>query len=135
MENISEKTSFQNESSDLKVELQRYLRWWPLFMVSVLISLSIAWMYLRYTTPEYVTNASLYVKIQAAKRGEIMGVKDFQNMALPSGLMTNAVDNELSILKSKPLLENVVKEIGLEVKVIKIGEFKDRKSTRLNSSH
>lgn len=125
MENISERASFQNESLDLKVELQRYLRWWPLFIVSLFIALFIAWVYLRYAAPQYLTSSSLYVKIQSAKRGEIMGVKDFQNMALPSGLMTNVVDNELSILKSKPLLENVVKEIGLEVKVIKIGEFKD----------
>ena len=125
MENISERASFQNESSDLKVELQRYLRWWPLFIVSVFIALFIAWVYLRYATPQYLTSSSLYVKIQSAKKGELMGVKDFQNMALPSGLMTNAVDNELSILKSKPLLYNVVKEIGLDVKVISRGKFKD----------
>lgn len=125
MENISERVSFQNESSDLKVELQRYLRWWPLFIVSVFISLSIAWIYLRYTTPEYVTNASLYIKIRAAKNGEIMGVKDFQNMALPSGLMANDVDNELSVLTSNPLLFNVVKKVGLDVKVVRKGRIKD----------
>ena len=125
MENISERASFQNESPDLKLELQRYLRWWPWFIVSVLITLFIAWVYLRYATPQYLTSSSLYVKIQSAKKGELMGVKDFQNMALPSGLMTNAVDNELSILKSKPLLYNVVKEIGLDVKVISRGKFKD----------
>lgn len=125
MENISERDSFQNQSSDLKLELQRYLRWWPLFIVSVFIALFIAWVYLRYATPQYLTSSSLYVKIQSAKKGELMGVKDFQNMALPSGLMTNAVDNELSILKSKPLLYNVVKEIGLDVKVISRGKFKD----------
>lgn len=125
MENISESASFQNKSIDLKVELQRYLRWWPLFIVSVFIALFIAWVYLRYSTPQYLTSSSLYVKIQSAKRGEVMGVKDFQNMALPSGLMTNVVDNELSLLKSKPLLENVVKEIGLELKVTEKGKFKD----------
>ena len=125
MENISERDSFQNQSSDLKLELQRYLRWWPLFIVSVFIALFIAWVYLRYATPQYLTSSSLYVKIQSAKKGELMGVKDFQNMALPSGLMTNVVDNELSILKSKPLLYNVVKEIGLDVKVISRGKFKD----------
>ena len=125
MDYTKERESIQNSNSELKVEFQRYLRWWPLFIVSVFIALFIAWVYLRYATPQYLTSSSLYVKIQSAKRGEVMGVKDFQNMALPSGLMTNVVDNELSLLKSKPLLENVVKEIGLEVKVIKIGEFKD----------
>ena len=54
-----------------------------------------------------------------------MGVKDFQNMALPSGLMANSVDNELSLLKSHPLLWNVVKKVGLDVKVISKGRVKD----------
>lgn len=125
MDYTKERESIQNSNSELKVEFQRYLRWWPLFIVSVFIALSIAWVYLRYATPQYLTSSSLYVKIQSAKKGETMGVKDFQNMALPSGLMTNVVDNELSILKSKPLLENVVKEIGLEVKVTEKGKFKD----------
>ena len=65
------------------------------------------------------------MKIRGAKSGELMGVKDFQNMALPSGLMANSVDNELSLLKSHPLLWNVVKKVGLDVKVISKGRVKD----------
>jgi len=46
-------------------------------------------------------------------------------MALPSGLMTNEVDNEISVVKSKPLLYNVVKSLGLEVKTIREGKVKE----------
>ena len=106
MENISEIASFQNESSDLKLELQRYFRRWPLYIICIIISLSVAWVKLRFIVPEYVTKASLYVKLQTAKKGEIMAINDFQNMTLPTGLVANEVDNELSVLKSKPLLYN-----------------------------
>ena len=125
MDYTEERESIQNSNSDLKFLLLRYLRWWPLYIICIIISLSIAWVKLRFTVPEYLTKASLYVKMQAAKNGEIMGIKDFQNMALPTGLVTNEVDNELSVLKSKPLLYNVVKKNGLDVKAIKKGRFKD----------
>lgn len=117
--------SIQNSNSDLKFLLLRYLRWWPLYIICIIISLSVAWVKLRFIVPEYLTKASLYVKLQTAKKGEIMAINDFQNMTLPTGLVANEVDNELSVLKSKPLLYNVVKKIGLDVKAIKKGRFKD----------
>ena len=125
MDYTEDRESIQNSNSDLKFLLLRYLRWWPLYIICIIISLSIAWVKLRFTVPEYLTKASLYVKLQTAKKGEIMAINDFQNMTLPTGLVANEVDNELSVLKSKPLLYNVVKKIGLDVKAIKKGRFKD----------
>ena len=125
MGHIEGKHFIQNDKSELKLEILKYLRKWPLFLFSTIIALVLAWLYLRYTPPVYVTKSSLYVKIRGAKSGELMGVKDFQTMALPSGLMANSVDNELSLLTSHPLLWNVVKKAGLEVKVISKGRVKD----------
>lgn len=125
MGHIEGKHFIQNDKSELKIEILKYLRRWPLFLFSTIVALILAWLYLRYTPPVYVTKSSLYVKIRGAKSGELMGVKDFQNMALPSGLMANSVDNELSLLTSHPLLWNVVKKVGLDVKVISKGRVKD----------
>lgn len=125
MGHIEGKHFIQNDKSELKLEILKYLRKWPLFLFSTIIALILAWLYLRYTPPVYITKSSLYVKIRGAKSGELMEVKDFQNMALPSGLMANSVDNELSLLKSHPLLWNVVKKVGLDVKVISKGRVKD----------
>ena len=125
MGHIEGKHFIQNDESELKLEILKYLRKWPLFLFSTIIALVLAWLYLRYTPPVYVTKSSLYVKIRGAKSGELMEVKDFQNMALPSGLMANSVDNELSLLTSHPLLWNVVKKAGLDVKVISKGRVKD----------
>ena len=125
MGHIEGKHFIQNDKSELKLEILKYLRKWPLFLFSTIIALVLAWLYLRYTPPVYITKSSLYVKIRGAKSGELMEVKDFQNMALPSGLMANSVDNELSLLTSHPLLWNVVKKAGLDVKVISKGRVKD----------
>ncbi len=122
---FTENTAVPRDSGELKRQILRYLRWWPLFVACLLLGLFGAWLYLRYATPQYMTKASVYLKSAAAKSGEIMGLKDFQNMALPSGLMTNEVDNEISVVKSKPLLYNVVKSLGLEVKTISEGKVKE----------
>lgn len=114
----------QRDGAQIKRQVQRYLRYWPLFVGGLLLGLTCAYLYLRYATPQYMSKASLYVKSASAKSREIMGLQDFQNMALPSGLMSNEVDNEISVVRSKPLLYNVVKSLNLEVKVINEGNVK-----------
>lgn len=120
-ENVSEK----RDSANIKRQIQRYLRYWPVFLAGMLLALAVAYMYLRYVTPQYLSKSSLYIKSSSGKSGGTMGLQDFQNMALPTGLMSNEVDNELSVIKSKPLLYNVVKSLGLEVKVINEGNVKE----------
>lgn len=69
MDYTEERESIQNSNSDLKFLLLRYLRWWPLYIICIIISLSIAWVKLRFTVPEYLTKASLYIKLQSARKG------------------------------------------------------------------
>lgn len=122
---LTEKQEQRKDSGEIKRQIQRYLRWWPLFVISVLLGLTLAWIYLRYTTPQYMSKASLYVKSDNGKQGGLTGLSDFQNMTLPSGIMSNEVDNELSVIKSKPLLYNVVKALKLEVRLINEGNVKE----------
>lgn len=122
---FTETVTEKRDGAQIKRQAKRYLLWWPLFLGGLLVALAAAWLYLRYTTPQYISKASLYIKSASAGKGEIMGLQDFQNMALPSGLMSNEVDNEISVVKSKPLLYNVVKALGLEVKVINEGNVRE----------
>ena len=77
MGHIEEKHFIQNDKSELKLEILKYLRKWYLFLFSTIIALILAWLYLRYTPPVYVTKSSLYVKIKVQK-GELMGLKTFK---------------------------------------------------------
>lgn len=122
---FTEKNSDQLDSGHIKRQIQRYVRWWPLFLGCLILALVVAWIYLRYATPQYMSKASVYVKSGDGKSGGMMGLQDFQNMALPSGLTSNEVDNEVSVVKSKPLILQVVKALGLEVKVINEGNVRE----------
>ncbi|ACU06795.1 Tyrosine-protein kinase wzc [Flavobacteriaceae bacterium 3519-10] len=119
---FKEKTAVTKDNGQIKRQIRRYLRWWPLFVLVVLLSVIIAWIYMRYTTPQYMSKASVYVRLSSGPSG---GAQDLQSMMLPSGLTTNEVDNELSVIRSKPLLYNVVKALRLEVKTISEGNIKE----------
>lgn len=122
---FTQKSAEQKDSGEIKRHIQRYLRWWPLFIACLLAGLTLAWIYLRYSTPQYISKASVYVKINSGKSGGLTGLQDFQSMALPSGLTANEVDNELSVIVSKPLLYNVVKALNLEIKTLNEGSVRE----------
>src|SRR5690606_27942555 len=116
----------EKNAGDLKRQIQRYLRYWPWFLGTVLLALTIAYLYLRYTTPQFMSKSSLYVQTTTGgKKGDFTGMADMQAMALPSGFGTNEVDNEISIIQSKPLMLNVVKKLNLDVKLVQEGKIRE----------
>ncbi|MBR9757521.1 MAG: polysaccharide biosynthesis tyrosine autokinase [Algicola sp.] len=92
--------------TDLKLEIYRYLRYWPWFAASVLLALILAVGYLRYTPKVYNTQAQ--VKI----------VDESEGLELPtSGLVLNSgninLENEIAIMTSYLILEQVVRDLNL----------------------
>ena len=108
----------QEESSsfDLKAELQKYLKKWPWFVLSVLIAFILAWLYLRYTPKQYQTKASILVSTDDSKKGSV-SMEDFANMSLGGGFGGNNLQDEISIMKSKPILNDLVKKLNLDVQI------------------
>lgn len=126
MEYLDAIPSQEKNAGDLKRQIRRYLRYWPWFVTSVLVALTVAWLYLRYTTPQYLSKASLYIQTTTGgKKGDFTGLSDMQAMALPSGFGSNEVENEVSIIQSKPLMLNVVKKLNLDVKLVREGNIRE----------
>ena len=52
-----------NENTiNLRDELDKYLQYWRLFVVSAVIFLILAFLYLRYTTPVYLAKGEILIK-------------------------------------------------------------------------
>tara|TARA_R110000850_G_scaffold277086_1_gene422383 strand:- start:117076 stop:119463 length:2388 start_codon:yes stop_codon:yes gene_type:complete len=107
----------------LREQIAIYLRHWPWFIITVLISLSVAFIYLRYTTPFFQSKASIIIK-DSKGRGAASELAAFEDIGLISGMNTNSIENEIEILRSRRLLRNVVNELDLNIRYFIEGNIK-----------
>ena len=93
-------------------KLYKLLSIWPFVLISLVTCLVIAWLYLRYTTSIYTIVASILVRddTKGTDLGESIMIENF---GLAKG--KSNLDNEIEILKSRTLMENVVKDLHLTV--------------------
>lgn len=84
---------------------------WKKALISAAIALMLAFVYIRYATPVYQTGAKILVKDdQKAARGEI---EMLQALGILPG--TSNVNNELEIIQSYSLMDQVVNMLGLNI--------------------
>ncbi len=100
------------EKFDLNEYLRRYLRYWYLFPIGLLLAVVGAYYYLKTTQPVYEAKASLMIKDQ--KKGVGAGTQDIMS-ELGQFTGNKLVENEIHILGSRTLMAQVVKELHLEV--------------------
>lgn len=123
MENNRSDEDFEN-GYQLKSVLEKYSIHWQWFVISACISLFLAFLYLRYTIPQYKATTTILVKDE--KKGEMLTeMSAFTDLGLSSGLKSN-VDNEIEILKSRTLVERIVKKLNLNTSFLVEGKVVDR---------
>lgn len=119
MKNSNEIINSQHFEEEDKINfsevLSKLLDKWLWFVISIFICLLIAFIYTRYTAPLYQINAKLLVNDEE-KGGGGMGNKAGSLMDL-GGLLgaKNSVDNEAEILKTRFLMEQVVRQMQLNI--------------------
>ena len=95
----------------------KYIRFLPVFLVSVAICLLGAYLYLRYTTPIYRVTGTLTFKQEDQSRGgkfdDIFNAKNVSD-----------VQTEIEILKSQALMERVVDSGHLQTTYFAVGKIK-----------
>lgn len=108
----------QNELTiDYQVLLQKCMKHWRWFVISVLTCLIIAFIYIRYTAPVYNITSSVLIQ-QKDQKGSL-GALSGGALGMLSGLggisLSSSFDNELEILQSRTLLKKVVTDLGLYI--------------------
>ena len=96
------------EETSLGDLLYKFLAFWPLFALLLIMSLSAAWVYLRYKMPVYETTATLLIKDDKGNTpaNEMMQAFDMFGSK-------KSVENEVEVLQSKTLMQEVVKNLHL----------------------
>jgi len=100
--------------------MAKYLPYWPLFVLYALLSVAAAYVYLRYATPIYEASATLIIKDE--RRGGSEDSKLLESLDLIASKKT--IENEIEVLKSRALMEKVVKSLLLYAPVSQEGKLK-----------
>lgn len=117
---MEEQSNKQEHSSlTLKELFFKYVRFLPLFLVSVALALLAAFAYLRYATQIYSATGSMLIKSER-KDSRPDKVEDIL-MGDNRGLN---LQSEMEILKSTPLMTRVVKRLDLQYTYTTIGKIK-----------
>lgn len=110
------------ETLDLRKILGKYLVKWPWFVGSVLLFLIVAFIYLRYSVPQYQSTTMLKFD---KKQPDITGaLADLDNLGLGLG-NADELKSEVAVVTSRPILLKVVENLNLNVQYYNSGEIKD----------
>ena len=118
-QNISH-NDFDDESVDIKETLFKYLDYWPIFLMSVLASVLIVFLYLRYANDVYDSSG----KIKILKENEGLDFTALQGSSPLLDLSEVNLENEKEILKSRKLIANVINKLSLQTKFKRQGQIK-----------
>src|SRR5690606_33703151 len=101
-----------SEEVNINEIIKPYLRKWWWFVLSAVTLLAIAVFYIKTATPVYnITSTVLIKDTKKAPSSDMAMLSDRSGMG---SMGTNSMENEIEVLKSKKLMQDVVTSLGLQ---------------------
>jgi len=97
----------------------RYLPYWPLFLLLMVLAGGGAWLYLRFQTPLYQSTARLMIKDEKKGTENTKALEDLNIISTKK-----IIENEVEVIQSRTLLNNVVSNLHLYAPVYEESKFK-----------
>lgn len=97
---------------------------WQWFILSLLVCYGVAWAYLRYTTPVYVTTAKMLFKGGDGKKGAAARALTAINLGEVAN--SEGVDNEMELMRCSSIGIDVVKRLKLHTTYYRQGRIMDQ---------
>ena len=117
---LNRRNEEENEENIIQQVASKYLPYWPLFILVGLLAMAAAYVYLRYATPIYEASATMIIK------DEKRGTEDSKLVEQLNQISTQkTVENEIEVLQSRVLMENVVKRLFLYAPIMQKGKVKE----------
>jgi tyrosine-protein kinase Etk/Wzc len=110
------------DPSRLEVLREMFLGNWKMYLLSLILCVVAAMIFLRYQTPRYKIHASILVR-DDTKGSDFGEAIVLQGLGLSSSGKSN-VDNEVEVLRSRTLAESVIKDLQLYVEYYTSGNIK-----------
>lgn len=114
----------ENSSKDENVSeiIKPYTRKWIWFLLSVLVALILASLYLKTASSVYKISSTVLIK--DAKKSTYGSLGMLSDISGFGSMGTSSIENELEVFKSKKLMTDVVKRLGLQIDLRAESNFK-----------
>lgn len=111
-----------NTQINIKEEILKYTTNWKWFVLGVFLSVFSAYIYLRYSIPQYKASSTILVKDD--RKGNLASeLSAFSDLGMLSNIKDN-VDNEIEVIKSRTLIEKTINELELDILYLHLGRVK-----------
>ncbi|MEL4457185.1 GumC family protein [Lutimonas vermicola] len=104
----------QADEINIREGLEKYGYYWKWFLLGVIIALATAFVYLRYATYQYEVSSTILINDTENGGGITSELSAFQDLGLIAG-SKSSLETEMGVLKSRTLMERVIKELGLQL--------------------
>ena len=113
--NVNSETHVSPDNKmDLREALKKYMAYWKWFVLSVILAFIAAFAYLYFSSYSYEVSSTILINDNSNSTNGNSEISVFEDLGLFAGPQTS-LDTEIGVLKSKTLIERVVKELGLNI--------------------
>ncbi|MFT4202921.1 MAG: polysaccharide biosynthesis tyrosine autokinase [Chitinophagaceae bacterium] len=122
---MEQEATTSKDNLELKSLFFKYLHYWYLFVISLILALVVWHYYMKYSVPVYQVKARFMVKTGSNVDNSLAGTQDVFS-GLGSGISNSInVSNELEIIKSRYVVGMVVKALDLNITYTVMGRIKN----------
>jgi tyrosine-protein kinase Etk/Wzc len=122
MATLTHKNSSSAKKEEIKM-LFSYLKYWYVFVFSILAFVGLSYLYVSNATPYYKISSTLLIQNDFKGDGLLKGTA-FSDLDMFHAART--VDNEMEVLRSRDLIYKTLSNLNLETKYTLDGEFTDK---------
>src|SRR6185437_7087133 len=112
--------SDEKEDNFMQQTASKYFPYWPIFLIAIAVAIGVAYTYIRYATPIYEATATVIIKDEKKGNEESKLVESLDQIS-----SKKIVENEIEIIQSRELMENVVTNLGLYAPIYQKGDVHD----------
>ena len=109
---------------DLGLFLKKIASKWYVFLISLFIFNFLAFLIIRYSTSVYKINAKVLINDDNKSNSFQSSTGDLMDLSALMGVKSN-VDNEAEVLKTRVLVEKLIRDLQLNATFYKVGNIRD----------
>lgn len=120
----SKSSAQKSQRSGLRIQEFLYicLEHWPWFIVSVVVCMACAYVYVKKTAPTYRKTASILIKTDSQGRSVSSSAAMFEDLGINQG--NSYLYDEIQIIQSPDLMRDVVRRLNLNTTYTTEGKFR-----------